>query len=188
MKTFQSKNLLVFFLLFHGIIINLFIFPMVFIYAQYMDVYYLGLSEWVKSICINLFTWQVLFYLTNYVPDSEIQLSLKNELKKYASLDWLHRKLKVIFSNATFRRFTLNFSIWFIIIFNLFFSVFAVIILNFKIDLTFCCTWFISFQIVFFIFYYLNKYFPEGESNSEMIVESPWFLDIILLKLINTKT
>lgn len=187
MKTFQSKNLLVFFLLFHGIVINLLIFPLVFIYAQYNDVNYLGLSEWVKSICINLFTWQVLFYLTNYVPDSEIQLSLKNELKKYATLCWLNRNLKIIFSNSTFRSFTLNFLIWFIIFFNLFFSVFAVIFFNFKIDLTFCCVWFISFQIVFFIFYYLSKYFPEGESEKEMFVESPWFLDIILLKLINTK-
>jgi hypothetical protein len=187
MKTFQSKHLLVLFLLFHGIVVNLLIFPMVFIYAQYNDVYYLGLSEWVKSICINLFTWQVVFYLTNYVPDSEIQLSLKNEFKKYATLAWVHRNLKVIFSNSAFRRFTLNISIWFIIIFNLFFSVFAVLIFNFNINLTFCCIWFISFQIVFFIFYYLNTYFPEGESKKEAILESPWFLDIILLKLINTK-
>lgn len=188
MKKLLRKNLLVFCLLFHGVIINYIIFPSLFVYSKLSSNNYLNLDEWVISICLNLLAWQLLFYLTNYVPNSEIKVNITEELKKYVVLNWVNRKLKYFFSKPNIRISALNISIWFVIIFNLIIPLIAVLMFNLKIDFTACCLWFISFQFVFFIFYYLNNYFKGNTSSDNHIMKSPWFLDAVFPNLIENKS
>jgi hypothetical protein len=188
MKKSLRKNLLVFFLLFQGVIINFIFFPLLFIYSKLSNNNYLNLYEWVMSISFNLLAWQILYYLTNYVPNSEIKFNISEELKKYVVLIWVNRKLKYFFSKPIVRISTLNISIWFIIIFNLLIPLLAVFIFDFKIDFTVCCLWFISFQFVFFIFYYLNNYFKADTFSENDIMKSPWFLDSVFPNLIENKS
>lgn len=188
MKKLLRKNLLVFFLLFQGVTINYIVFPLLFVYSKLSNNNYLNLDEWVISICLNLLAWQLLFYLTNYVPNSEIKVNITEELKKYVILNWVNRKLKYFFSKPKIRIFILNISIWFVIIFNLLIPLISVLIFDFKIDFTVCCLWFISFQFVFFIFYYLNNYFKEDTNSDYHIMKSPWFLDAVFPNLIENKS
>lgn len=188
MKTFSNNNLLIIFLLLHGIVINFILFPVLFAYSKFYNVSYLNLDEWVKSICINFLIWQVLDYLSNENKGQFNGLHVRTELKKIPILVKLNKFLLRIFSNPILRKYVLNIAIWLIIIFNLVMPILAVFIFNLKLNFTFFCAWFILFQLVFFVFYYLNKYFPEEEEQNENKFQSPWFIDLVVLRFIGNKS
>lgn len=188
MKTFSTKNLLIIFLLLHGIVINFIFFPVLFAYSRLSNVNYLNLDEWVKSICINFLFWQVLDYLSNENNGQFNGFHLRSELKKIPILIKLNKLFFKISSSERLRNYTLNLAIWLIIIFNLVVPILLVFVFHSKLNFTFFCLWFILFQIVFFIFFYLNKYFPEAEDKYENKFQSPWFIDIVVLKLLGNKS
>lgn len=184
MKTQSQKNKLILFLLIHGVIINLFLLPILFIYSSKNNANYISLSEWMKSICINLLTWQVVDHLSKQDGGSAIHINIRSELKKYASLVWLNHQLKTFFASEMLRKIVLNFLAWTVIVVNLFFPIVAVIFFDVEIDITFCCLWFVSFQFVFFIFHFLNYQNNHQPVSSDMQFESPWFLDSVFSNFI----
>lgn len=187
MENQSKKKLLIIFLLLHGIVINFHLFPILYLYSELNSLHYLTLSEWVKSICINLFTWQFLFYISKRKSGMDNEIQLVEELKKFRVIMQLHRSALKIFSSPLLRRTILNVSIISVIFLNFIFPLVATLFFDFRINFTYGCIWFIVFQLSFFLFYYLQEYFPEDESEGEFKFHSPWFIDEIIGRFYTSK-
>ena len=187
MENQSKKMLLIIFLLLHGIVINFILFPILYLFSEWNNLNYLTLSEWVKSICINLLTWQFLYYISKRNSGNGNNIQLIENLKKFRVLVLLHRKILKLFSNALFRRVMLNATLISIILLNFLFPVIATLFFNFSIDFTYSCIWFITFQLSFLLFYYLQKYFPEDGDDKEYKFQSPWFIDEIIGQFYTSK-
>lgn len=178
MKNSLSKNSFIKVLLFHSFFINLFLFPSLFIYSHFNSVDYLSLSEWVKSVCLNLISWQVVSYtLKNENMETS---SLKFELKKFSILVVLHKSILSLLSQKRTRIFLFNSLIWFALIINFFLPIVASIFFNFPLTRLTIGLLFISFQLITFIVYYLNHYFSQDLQNSEKPISSPWFIEVLI--------
>lgn len=181
-----SKNKLICFLLFHGVVINFLICPFFVLYTLYTKHQYLSIDEWSKSICINLFTWYFLYYA--FSQEQKNELNLKSEFKKYYLLVHLHTAFLRFFSKQKFRRITMNALIWCVIIFNIISPIFLGIILDLELNLTYGCIWFIIFQFVYFVFYYIAYYYPEDENQLLHRYSTPWLIDFLFLNTSGAKT
>lgn len=187
MKKSLSKNSLIIFLLFHGIFINLLLFPGLFIYSKFYSVDYLSLGEWTKSVCLNLISWQVVSYSLKSTEIQKELSTLKFELSMFSSLVMINQFLLSILSRKKTRKILFSSLIWFIIIINLLLPVTASIFFNNPISLITVGLLFISFQITTFIIYYLNYYFPQDLEDKELPLSSPWFLEVLINGLASRK-
>jgi len=178
MKSSMSKNSFVKFLLFHSFFINLFLFPCLFVYSIFYSVDYLSLNEWVKSVCLNLISWQVVSY--SLKNDMEGDTSLKLELKKFSILVGLNKLILKLLSHKRTRLILFNSLIWFAIVVNFFSPIVASLFFNFPLTKETIGLLFISFQLITLIVYYLNYYFPQDLPNSEKPLSSPWFIEVLI--------
>jgi len=178
MKKSLSKNSFLKVLLFYSFFINLFLFPCLFIFSIFNSVDYLSLSEWVKSVCINLISWQVVSYTLK--NDKIKASSLKLELKKFSTLVWLNKFILTLLSQKHTRLFLFNSLIWVALIINFFLPIVASLFFNVPLSKLTIGLLFISFQLITFIVYYLNHYFPQDLQNSEKPLSSPWFIEVLI--------
>lgn len=185
MKNSLSKNSIIKVLLFHSFFINLFLFPFLYVYSIFNSVDYLSLSEWVKSVCLNLISWQVVSYtLKNETAEA---LSLKFELKKFSTLVWLNKFILTWLSQKRTRIFLFSSLIWFALIMNFFLPIIASLFFNVPVSKLTIGLLFISFQLITFTVYYLNHYFPQDLQNSEKPLSSPWFIEVLFGELAQIK-
>lgn len=187
MKNSLPKNSFILFLLFHGVFINLILFPSLFIYSKFYSVDYLSLGEWTKSVCLNLISWQVVSYSLKNAEIQKEPTTLKCELKKFSFLVMINQFLLSILSRKKARKIVFGGLIWFVIITNFLLPVLVSAFLNIPISLITVGLLYISFQLATFIIYYLNYYFPQDLEDKELPLTSPWFLDALINGLAHIK-
>lgn len=187
MKNSLHKNSFILFLLFHGVFINLVLFPSLFIYSKFYSVDYLSLGEWTKSVCLNLISWHVVSYSLKNTEVQKEPTTLKFELKKFSFLVMINRFLLSILTRKKTRKILFGSLIWLVIITSFLLPVTVSVFFNIPISLITVGLLYISFQLATFIIYYLNYYFPQDIEDKELPLSSPWFLEELINGLASIK-
>ncbi len=166
-------------LLIHGIVYNFMVAPALIYIGKSISVVSIAQKDWIYSIAVNLFIWQMFGYYLEITSAPKKLVTLSGELKKVDFLLFIRSRFLNFLQNKSFRKYYVKFLLWYGFAVNLMLALIVAIIFPPEDIWLFILSTLISFQFVAFGLYFYHLHFTEEVDQVKRKMYSPWLTDLI---------